>query len=49
MTKTEFKKLCYSYQHGPYSEGFNASNLIYDLESQGIELDLLVSHDVLKD
>lgn len=49
MTKTKFKKLCYSYQHGPYSEGFNANNLVYALQEQDIEFDDLNSHDAVKD
>lgn len=49
MTKSEFRELCDSYQHGPYSDGFNANNLVYELSNLGYERDDLNSHDIVKD
>lgn len=49
MTKTEFKKLCYSFQEGEWSEGFNASGLIQALETEDIDFELLNSHEAVKE
>lgn len=49
MTKSEFRKLCDEYQKGPYSEGFDAYELIDALNTQGIDFDELNLHDSVKE
>lgn len=49
MTKKEFKDLCYSFQEGEYSEGFDAYGLIDALNTEDIDFDDLNSHEVVKD
>ena len=49
MTREEFKKLCYEYQDGEFSDGFDAYGLVNALGAYDIEFDDLNSHESVKE
>lgn len=49
MTKQEFKELCFKYQTGVYSDGFDAWSVMRELNEQDIDWEDLNSHESVKE